>query len=296
MKKTVLIGTMLLIWGNLNAQETNQTTVESQGDTIIIVKGTNDVKIKIYEEIQESDQCKNEKIYEGVYLTRISEDRNTLLDALPFAPRKKSSINYFDGHVTGIYGGFATLSNNFMSYRETNHANLNLSKSWEIGFNLLSSQILLAKNKQWGLTFGLGWGFRSFQLDGDEAFRKNRETTIIVSGTDELHYSKSRLRHFYFRIPISIEFQTRINGSGRLFAAIGPEVEFRHGIKSKAHVNGESENLGNGMHVRPFTVNLLAQIGYGDIGLYARFDTQNLFAHNKCAQMMPCSFGVMWYW
>ena len=296
MKKILLIGTFALGVIGMNAQEVRETIVESKGDTIMILKGTNDVKIKIYEDIAGIDGNQEEKIYEGVYLTRTSENRNTILDALPFAPKPKYKKNYFERHVNGLYGGFSTLSNNFMSFRETNHANLNLSKSWEIGFNLLSSQIVLTPSNHWGITFGLGWGYRSYRLDGNEAFLKNEESTIIAPGTEELVYSKSRLRHFYFRIPICLEFQTRINGSGRLFAAIGPEVELRHGIKSMAKVNGDGETLANGMHVRPFTVNMLAQVGYGDIGLYMRCDTQALFANNKGPKVMPCSFGVMWYW
>ena len=296
MKKILLIGVMILCFSNLKAQDFRETIVESKGDTIYILKGTNDVKIKIYEDIPGVEGNCDEKLYEGVFLTRIGEDRSTLLDALPFAPRKKQKRHSFERHVTGVYGGFATLSNNFMSYKETNKANMNLSKSWEIGFNLLSSDIRLAKNNQWGLTFGLGWGYRSYRLDGDDAFKKHDGVTIIAPGTEDIHYTKSRLRHFYFRIPVCLEFQTRINGSGRLFAAVGPEVELRHGVKSMAHVNGDGKTLGNAMHVRPFTVNFLAQVGYGDIGLYMRCDTQSLFANNRGPQFMPCSFGVMWYW
>ncbi len=296
MKRILIISVLLMCVIYLRAQEVRETVVESKGDTILIVKGANDVKIKIYEEINGIEGSRDEKLYEGVYLTRVSQDRNTILDALPFAPRKKHGKNYFKRHVTGIYGGFATLSNNFMSFKETNKANMNLSKSWEIGVNLLSGQARLTPNNQWGLTFGLGWGYRSYRLDGNDAFIKEDGKTSIMPGTDEIIYSKSRLRHFYFRVPICIEFQTRINGSSRLFAAVGPEVEFRHGIKSMAHINGDGETLGNAMHVRPFTVNFLAQVGYDNIGLYMRCDTQKLFANDRGPKLMPCSFGVMWYW
>ena len=77
---------------------------------------------------------------------------------------------------------------------------------------------------------------------------------------------------------------------------MGPEVELRHGIKSIANVNGKKETLYKNMHVRPFTVNMLIQAGYDNIGIYLRYDTQNLFAYNRGPKVMPCSFGVMWYW
>ena len=111
MKQILLIGAIILCSISLKAQEVRETTVESKGDTILILKGTNDVKIKIYEDIPGIDGNRDEKLYEGVYLTRTSQDRNNILDALPFAPRKKHSKNSFERHVAGIYGGFATLSN-----------------------------------------------------------------------------------------------------------------------------------------------------------------------------------------
>lgn len=299
MKKILTAVLLLFTLNTLSAQEiitpTQSTVVETNGDTILILKGQNDVKIKIYEDVPGLYSNEEEMIYEGVYLKRVNADRNTLLDALPFAPRRKSK-NSFSGHASGIYGGFANLSNSFCSFGESNKVDLNLSKTWEIAFNLLSSQLVLSQDQHWGMTFALGWGFRTYRLNKNEAFENINGITQIIQGNEEISYTKSRLRHFYFRIPVCVEWQTRVRGSSRLFAAVGPEFEIRHGVKSKAKVNGKSETLSSNMHVRPVTVNLLAQLGYGNIGLYARYNTLSLFAGSKGPDVTPYSFGVMWYW
>lgn len=61
------------------------------------------------------------------------------------------------------------------------------------------------------------------RLDGNYAFREIDGVTEIYSGMEAeepTEYSKSRLRYFYFRIPLSIEWQTRLNGKGPLFFAV----------------------------------------------------------------------------
>ena len=86
------------------------------------------------------------------------------------------------------------------------------------------------------------------------------------------------------------------NGHGPLFFSAGLEAEIRHGVKSKAKVNGHKENLSNNLNVHPIGINLLAQAGYGDIGVYLRYSTYSLFEHKKGPELYPYSFGLCWYW
>ena len=157
----------------------------------------------------------------------------------------------------------------------------------------------LAPTYNWGITIGLGWGYRSMRLDGNYAFREIDGVTEIYSGEEAeepTEYSKSRLRYFYFRIPLSIEWQTRLNGKGPLFFAVGPEAEIRHGFRSKAKVNGSKKTIDKGLNGRPLGINLLAQAGYADLGVYMRYSTYGLFEKNKGPELYPFSFGVCWYW
>ena len=117
-----------------------------------------------------------------------------------------------------------------------------------------------------------------------------------MEAEEPTEYSKSRLRYFYFRIPLSIEWQTRLNGKGPLFFAVGPEAEIRHGFRSKAKVNGSKKTIDKGLNGRPLGINLLAQAGYADLGVYMRYSTYGLFEKNKGPELYPFSFGVCWYW
>ena len=295
--KRIILPCMLLLSLSIMAQETRkETTVQTSGDSIIIQKGDGNVKIKVYEECTNNERTKEELIYERVYLTRENSDRNTILDALPFAPRRPGYRNRFDPHSGGLYIGFSRMSNDFFSFDSDNKVSLDASYSWEVGANLFTSYLTLSHDRHWGMTFGLGWGYRSFRLDGNQAFLNINGKTAIFDGDEETVYNKSRLRYFYFRIPISFEWQTRVNGHRPLFFTAGPEVEIRHGIKSMAKVNGEKETLGKGMNVHPVGINLLAQAGFGNLGFYLRYSTYGLFEKGKGPDLYPLSFGACWYW
>lgn len=295
MKRIILACMMVLPFIGMAQESEAQrtTTVDANSDSIIIRRGSGNVKIKIYEEITDGESKKEEKIYEGVYLTRVDADRPGILDALPFIPKRR---NTFDPHAGGLYIGFTSFSDHFLSFGPSGNISLNASKSWEIGANLFTRYFSLSRNQHWGMTYGLGWGYTSFRLDGNQAFLKTEGATAIFDGNEENVYSKSRLRYFHFRIPISIEWQTRIHKHGPIFLAAGPEVEIRHGIKSMAKVNGHKETLDTGMYVHPVGINFLAQAGYGNLGFYLRYSTYRLFEKGKGPNVKPLSFGACWYW
>ena len=183
--KRIILPCMLLLSLSIMAQETRkETTVQTSGDSIIIQKGDGNVKIKVYEECTNNERTKEELIYEGVYLTRENSDRNTILDALPFAPRRPGYRNRFDPHSGGLYIGFSRMSNDFFSFDSDNKVSLDASYSWEVGANLFTSYLTLSHDRHWGMTFGLGWGYRSFRLDGNQAFLNINGKTAIFDGDE----------------------------------------------------------------------------------------------------------------
>lgn len=281
-----------------------RATVESRGDSIIIKKGSGDLRIRLYEQQTDEDSLGKEvEIYEGVYLERADKDESTFLDALPFIPQKKKN-NTYKPHTGGLfYVGFSRLSNDFMNFTASDGAHLDISESWEFGFNLFNAYHKFKRNPHWGINIGLGWGYRSYKIDGNFALLKADGASYFQSGqtasdseTEATTYSGSRLRHFFFRIPVVAEWQYRLKKGGCFFVNCGPEFEIRHGVKSFSHINGgKKETVGKGMYVRPIGVNLLAQAGIGCIGLWMRYSVNSLFQSDKGPDLTPCSFGVALY-
>lgn len=299
--KNVILACLLSMTASYAAAQQNnqpqQATVTTEGDSIIIRKGSGNMRIRIYEEQPANGDSKETEIYEGVYLERVEEpDKRTFLDALPFIPTKKKD-NAYEPHNSGLFIGYSRMGSDFLSFDNNGTANLNLSRSWEFGFNIISLGHNFRKNPHWGLNFGVNWGYRSFSFNGNRALLKTDKQAYFAESNEENSYSNSRLRHFFFRIPITMEWQQKLGREDKLFFNIGPEFEIRHGVKSFTHINGGGkQRVGKDMYVRPVSVNLLVQAGYGDFGLYLRYSTTSLFQKDKGPEMSPYSFGIAWYW
>lgn len=68
---------------------------------------------------------------------------------------------------------------------------LDLSKSWEFGFNILSVYHNFKKNPHWGINLGVSWGYRSFNIDGNYALLKENGTSIFTAGNEDTSYNKA---------------------------------------------------------------------------------------------------------
>ncbi len=300
MKTRIVLATCLLaLTAGQSIAQTNtarqRATIETQGDSILIRKGSGDLHIKVYEGQTEEGETKKVQIYDGVYVEQIEMEHRTFVEALPFVFKKKRQ-NSYEPHTAGLYIGFASLSNNFLTFGSSTRLPLDLSQSWEFGINLLSTCHNFRQNPHWGVNIGLTWGYRSFNFDGNIALLKEDGRTFVSESSEDAVYTKSRLRHFFFRIPLTLEWQQKVKNNP-LFFNFGPEFEIRHGVKSFAHVNGgKKQTVGKGMYARPVGVNLLVQAGYGDLGVYLRYSTYGLFQKGKGMDVSPYSFGIAWYW
>lgn len=275
-----------------------RATVEAREDSVIIRKGQGNLRIRIYEEqVNNEDETPQEvEIYEGIYLEKEESQPNAFLDALPFIPQKKRK-NSYEPHNSGLYIGFTRMTDQFLGFGGSKHFPQDLSQSWEFGFNFLSVYHNFKKNPHWGLNIGTSWGYRSFNIDGNVALVKENGRSVFSVGDENTRYSHSRLRHFFFRIPITLEWQQRLSRHRLIFFNFGPEFEIRHGVKSFSHINGsKKKRVGKGMYVNPVGVSLLAQAGYGNLGFYLRYNTYSFFQKDKGPDVMPCSFGIAWYW
>lgn len=132
MKTRIMILACLLAIpaGRMAAQQQTdpkqKATVQTQGDSIIILKGKGDMRIKVYEEQLEDGEKKEVQIYEGVYLEKVDADKRTFLDALPFIPKKRR-YNAYEPHCSGLYIGYSRLANDFLSFGASDKMGLDLS-------------------------------------------------------------------------------------------------------------------------------------------------------------------------
>jgi hypothetical protein len=183
-------------------------------------------------------------------------------------------------------------------YSQADEPDLVLTKSWEWGVVPFDAKFPLTRDNSLSLNSGLGIGYTSFRIDGNYAFRKVNSITAILPSGEGRSYSQSRLYYYDVRVPAVFEWQKYSRHHGPIFVSAGGEAEIRWNMKSKVKYesNKHEYTLSKDLNVNPIGVNLLAQVGYGSLGLYTRYSVFQLFEKNKGPELYPFSMGVAWYW
>ena len=160
---------------------------------------------------------------------------------------------------------------------------------------MFNTGVAITRDNHWGLTTTLGLARIVYKLDDNYGFEKIDGITVCRQAND-VDYQKSWLRYWAFRLPVSLEWQTKFGSSSRAFIAVGPEVEWRMGVKSRAKYDNKKHTLSDKLNTHPLGMNLLLQAGYGCLGFNARFALTSLFEKNKGPELYPASIGIGWYW
>lgn len=290
--KRILFLFLLMASMTAMAQESipQDTTLYLNSRKIVIKEHDGKIKVQMYEAKSCNDTIENTQVFEGIYLDGRSIERTTTF-SVPFMKKKRGYFR-FDPHYPIFYFGFNKLSGSSFRY-SAKVPQLN-SKSWEWGVNLFNTGVAITRNNHWGVTTTLGVARMVYKLDNNYGFEKIDGVTVCQQA-EGVDYQKSWLRYWAFRLPVSLEWQTKF-GSQRAFIAAGPEAEWRVGLKSRAKYDGDKHTLSSKLNHHPLGVNLLLQAGYGCLGFNARFALTSLFEKNKAPELYPASIGIGLYW
>ena len=196
MKTRIMILACLLAVpaGRMAAQQQTdpeqKATVQTQGDSIIIRKGKGDMRIKVYEEQLEDGEKKEVQIYEGVYLEKVDADKRTFLDAPAIHPQKEDTMltNRTVPVCILATAGWLTTS---LSFGASDKMGLDLSSHGNSA-STSSPYITTSRRTRIGeSTWGVSWGYRSFNIDGNYALLKENGTSIFTAGNEDTSYNKA---------------------------------------------------------------------------------------------------------
>ena len=295
--KSQLIILSLALLPIVGAAQDKDTKASSPTDTTVIIKGRKYVikeadktlNIKVYGKTQDGDTINDDKVYEATYNDEQTTERRFEF-TMPFQKKKYDRSNNTIKIGNAIYFGYTQLNDGF-GLKGSNAVDLNSLRSWEIGVDLTSYTYQIDHYGHWGLTTGVTWGYRSFRLDGDNVFLSNNNITDIEQNAD---YSQGRLRYNFFRVPVTVNWQSWFGRRFYIIAGLEPEIRFS--VKSKAKISGKEHTIGSDLNVNPVGVNAIVQVRYGNIGVYVRSAITQLFENNKGPKMYPASLGFTWFW
>ena len=178
-----------------------------------------------------------------------------------------------DDDLAGIYFGVNT------ALGAPDNMNVNLWKSWEVGFDLPIWSPEITKSFLFHMDLGFNWkNFRS--TDADRSFMKNYTNKEVFIGAPEYLVSPSgakgyvdfsRMKIFSITLPLLFE----VKASEKFSIAAGPIVNFNlHGSLKTKYYNDRGEYVtftSNGLRQQVVTVDLKGMIIWDNLGFYCKW-------------------------
>jgi hypothetical protein len=188
------------------------------------------------------------------------------------------------GLVKLIDNGSFTLSpaNQFLDYKPW--------KTSTLSFDVL--QFGYRFNNYFKVYLAGGFDWTHIRLDRDITIQKNMPTLTYTE--DEIMYSKNRFSSSYVHIPLNFEFRTKENDKGKRFRlVIGPEVAFLLGgkVKQISDENGKVK-VKDDYHFAPVRYGAALRIGYGGLGVFAKYYANDMFETSAQQGLKSMAFGL----
>lgn len=142
------------------------------------------------------------------------------------------------------------------------------------------------------LAAGLDWNH--IRLKENITFQKKQPTLTYIQ--EDIDFKKNRFSSQYLRVPLSIQIRTKDDQKGnKVNFVFGPEVGFllNGKIKQVSNARGK-EKFKDDYNFNPFRYGVNARLGYGGMGVYAKYYFNDVFADGQGpADFKNLSFGLM---
>ena len=210
----------------------------------------------------------------------------------PFIPRKsykRKSQQY--SHYPGLFFGANILAGSAFGSSSAGIYTRD-GKSMEWGINGCSFEFPL--NSSWAITSAMSVAFISHHFQTSYVLNTVDGITSMQpfksEEGDDKRPSKSYLSYWALRIPIMLEWSSRIGGDD-VYAAFGPSIEFRTHERSRYKL-GKRHTLTRDVNMNPVGINLEARVGYGFFMLYARTALTPLLRTKYAPEWHPFTVGI----
>jgi len=289
---------------NANVLNDDSTKIIDSGNKrIIVTENINKqrVEVEVYE-LQDGNEIgpPYEKIFEGHYRDGVvHEQRKSLLtidipSPLP-SSRKRVYRCDFKPHYSGFGMGFAGFAEKG-NFRDVPYRT---ASSPEIFINFLEQAIPLSRSRyyNWAIVTGMGIRWTRYHLKDNHYFEEINDYTYVLQESGNINFTKSKLGITTLNIPLLLEWQTN---NSKFFISAGAVCSFKTASSSRIYYKDErgkkqKEKIDSGMTLRPVTMDILAQIGSGNIGVFCRYSPISIFEKGKGPELYPLTLGAMYH-
>ena len=174
--------------------------------------------------------------------------------------------------------------NQFLRYRSW--------KTENVGFDVV--QFGYRFNSAVRLYMSAGFDWTLIRLRDNITLAEHAPTLSYTQ--DNIDFSKNRLSSTYLRVPLAFEYRTHDDSDGTPFRFVfGPEggLLISASQKQVSHQNG-TQKFSSDYNLQKFRYGPFVRIGYGLIGVYAKYYMNDIFANSPDQKgLKDLSFGIM---
>ena len=285
---------LFALCGTLTANATGEDTtlIFEAGKKRIMVTDNEQrqrTEVQVYEMKGYRDSTIYEKIFEGHYRDGKSHEQKKYVATVKI-PNPRWRSKHFEPHWAGLGTGIAGFSNE----GDAHDIPLKSSGSYEFNVNFCEKAVPISNRYRWAVVTGLGIRWTRYFVKGNRHFVEIDDYTYLESA-EGVRYKKSRLGITHLTLPFLLEWQSPNN---RLFFSVGAVGSVKMASSSRVVYYKErgskgKEKIDAGMTLRPVSMDVLAQVGFNDCGVYVRYSPISIFEYKKGPELYPLSFGFM---
>ncbi len=170
---------------------------------------------------------------------------------------------------------------------------LDYARSRTIGVNIMLKDADIIKDRFY-ISPGIGINWNNYFFENNISIGTSNDTTIFSADT-VVDNDKYKLRATYLQIPVvlGVRIGKVEKPIGLQFGVIGG-YKIRSLVKRKYSIDEAryKEKVRDDFNINPFKVDLVARLGYGDFGCFAKYSVTSLFENDKAPELYPFSFGI----
>jgi hypothetical protein len=286
-----IIFSIVLIFCVINSKAQTDTTFYFEGNKIEVKKQDGELKVQVINDNIDSAEI---VLFEGNYGDDFSSEVGF---NFTFAKlEKKNKRKKLNPHHGGISWGFSSLASRDLNIANVENAKLQFS-SYELGFHFGNFVVPMSRKHKVMFFTGIGLRFHRYNADYNTAFRIVDNYVQQVGAAEDIFYKTSKLTAWYITVPAMIEWQKKA-GKRQFYIQGGLEGGLRFFSRSKVKFVEDGrktkEKIGKKMNMNPVTLDAIVGIGYGPVGIYARYGLVSLFRAGRGPTVVPVAVGIQW--
>lgn len=173
-------------------------------------------------------------------------------------------------------------TNDFLDYKP--------GKTSTVSFDVLQFGYRFNQNFKVYLAGGFDWTL--IRLKKDITLQNEPQNLTYIN--EDIHFDKNRFSSSYVHIPLNFELRTKENDNGkRFYFVFGPEIGFllNGKIKQISDERGK-QKVKDDYHLQPFRYGGTVRLGYGSLGVFAKYYMNDMFDSPAQKNLRNMSFGV----